>query len=314
MSLLIRIIVAVLMLCLCGGAMAAAPEKKIRVVASFSILGDLVKNVAGDRAEVRTLVGPNGDAHVYQPTPADARAVGRANLVVVNGLGFEGWMDRLIQVSGYQGPVVVASDGIKPLEMNPAEKKEHFPGGGQAHKFDPHAWQDLGNGIIYVDNITRGLIAADPAGAPVYQANAAAYKARLAELNNWVKAEFAPIPPAKRRLITSHDALGYLGAAYGIEILSPVGFSTESEASAGDIARLIRLVRKEKITAVFIENITDPRLMQQVARESGVTLGGELYSDALSKPGEGAATYVDMFRSNVSKIVAAMRQGLPASP
>ena len=170
--------------------------------------------------------------------------------------------------------------------------------------------QDLHNGRIYVENIAKGLSAVDPAGAAIYQANAAAYEARLADLDKWVKTEFAAIPKAKRRMITSHDAFGYFGAAYGITIISPMGFSTESEASAGDIARLIQQIRQEKITAVFIENVTDPRLMQQVAKESGVTLGGELYSDALSKPDEAAPTYIDMFKNNVTKIVAAMRQGL----
>jgi zinc/manganese transport system substrate-binding protein len=310
MPVVARILLCCLALGLAGRAAEARAEPKVRVVASFSILGDLVKNVGGDRVEVTTLVGPNGDAHVYQPTPAAARAVGRAQLVVVNGLGFEGWMDRLIQTSGYKGPVVVATRGIKLRELTGEEKEAHKHGARHEPKIDPHAWQDLGNGIIYVDNIARGLAAADPAGAAVYQANAAAYQARLLDLNRWVISEFAAIPKAKRRLITSHDSLGYLGAAYGLTIISPMGFTTESEASAGDIARLIKLIRQEKITAVFIENVTDPRLLQQVTRESGATLGGELYSDALSKPGEAGPTYIEMFKNNVTKIVAAMRQGL----
>jgi zinc/manganese transport system substrate-binding protein len=310
MPLVTRIFLCLLVLGFAGRAPGAGAQQKVRVVASFSILGDLVKNVGGDRVEVVTLVAPNGDAHVYQPTPAAARAVGRARLVVVNGLGFEGWMDRLVQTSGYQGPVVVATRGIKPREMTREEKEAHEHGARHGPKIDPHAWQDLGNGIIYVDNIARGLAAADPAGAGVYQANAAAYKAKLLALNRWVQSEFAAIPRAKRRLITSHDSLGYLGAAYDLTIISPMGFTTESEASAGDIARLIKLIRKEKITAVFIENVTDPRLLQQVTRESGATLGGELYSDALSKPGDAAPTYIAMFKNNVTKIVAAMRQGL----
>ena len=161
-----------------------------------------------------------------------------------------------------------------------------------------------------MENIAQGLSAVDPAGSAIYKANADAYEAKLADLDKWVKTEFAAIPEAKRRMITSHDAFGYFGAAYGITIISPMGFSTESEAAAGDIAKLIQQIRKEKITAVFIENVTDPRLMQQVAKESGVTLGGELYSDALSKPDEAAPTYIDMFKNNVTKIVAAMRKGL----
>ena len=310
MPVIVRILMFFLVLCLAGSGTEARAEKKVKVIASFSILGDMVKNVGGDRVEVTTLVGPNGDAHVYEPTPAAAKAVSAADLVIVNGLGMEGWMDRLIKTSGYKGPIVVATKGIKPREMTKEEEEEHEHGAKHEHKIDPHAWQNLSNGLIYVDNIAKGLSSVDPAGAPVYQANAAAYKAKLAELDKWVKTEFAGIPKPKRRMITSHDALGYFGAAYGITILSPVGFSTESEASAGDIAKLIKQIRKEKITAVFIENVSDPRMVEQMAKESGVTLGGELYSDALSKPEGPAPTYIDMFKNNVPKIVAAMRKGL----
>lgn len=309
MPLITRISVLFLALMITGGATAARAEKKVKVIASFSILGDMTKNIGGTRAEVVTLVGPNGDAHVYEPTPADAKAVSTAGLVIVNGLGMEGWMDRLIKTAGYKGPEVVATQGVKPREMSPQEEG-HAPGHQHEHKIDPHAWQNLPNGQIYVDNITKGLSAADPAGASIYQANAAAYKAKLAELDKWVQAEFAAIPKPKRRLITSHDAFGYLGAAYGVTILSPMGVSTESEPSAGGVARLIKQIRREKITAVFIENVSDPRLVEQIGKESGVTLGGELYSDALSKPEGPAPTYIDMFKNNVTKMVAAMRKGL----
>jgi zinc/manganese transport system substrate-binding protein len=302
-----RILVLLLAVFLAASGAAAPAEKKFNVVASFSVLGDMVKNVGGDRIEVTTLVGPNGDTHVYEPTPADAKAVAGADLVVVNGLGFEGWMDRLIQTSGYKGAVVVASKGVEPRKMTAEETTE--PGAPRLVT-DPHAWQDLHNGQLYVRNIAEGLAKLDPAGASVYEANAKAYAARLAELDRWVKQEFSAIPRPKRRMITTHDAFGYFGAAYGVTILSPEGFSTESEASAGDIARLIQQIRKEKITAVFIENISDPRLMQQIAKESGVTLGGELYSDALSKPDEAAPTYLDMFKNNIPKMVVAMKKGI----
>lgn len=292
---------------LLGAGTASGADKKVKVIASFSILGDMIRNAGGDRVEVTTLVGPDSDAHVFQPTPAAAKAVGGANLVVVNGLGFEGWMDRLIQTSGYKGQVVVATTGVKLRQMGGGE---HGHGHKHENKIDPHAWQDLRNGQIYADNIAKGLSSADPEGAAVYQANAEAYKTKLSELDNWVRTEFASIPQQKRRLITSHDALGYFGAAYGIAILSPMGASTESEASARDIARLITQIRKEKITAVFVENVTDPRLMEQIAGESGVTLGGRLYSDALSKADGPAPTYIEMFKNNVTKVVAAMRQGL----
>lgn len=302
------VLTLVLALFIAGGGTAATAEKKLNVVATFSILGDLTKNVGGDRVEVTTLVGPNGDVHVYEPTPADAEAVRSADLVVVNGLALEGWMDRLIKTSGFKGPVVVASQGVKPREMAAgelAEGAEHGP-----LMTDPHAWQDVGNARLYVQNIAKGLEKVDPANASVYRANAEAYTAKLGELDRWVRKEFSGIPRQKRRMITTHDAFGYFGAAYGIAIISPVGFSTESEASAADIANLIKQIRREKITAVFLENVSDPRLMEQVAKESGVTLGGTLYSDALSKPQGPASTYLEMFKNNVTLIAGAMRKGI----
>jgi zinc/manganese transport system substrate-binding protein len=310
MPVLTRILVLFLALCVWGGGTVAGAEKMVKVIASFSILGDMIKNVGGDRVQVITLVGPNGDAHVFEPTPADAKAVSAADLVIVNGLGLEGWMDRLIKTSGYKGRVVVASQGIKPREMAKEEEAEHSHGGKHEHKIDPHAWQNLANGQVYVDNIAKALSSVDAPGALIYQAHAAAYKTKLGELDQWVKTEFSGIPKPKRRMITSHDAFGYLGAAYGVTILSPMGLSTESEPSAGGVARLIQQIRQEKITAVFIENVSDPRLVAQIGKESGVTLGGELYSDALSKPEGPAPTYIDMFKNNIPKIVAAMRKGL----
>jgi len=302
------VLTLVLALFIAGGGTATTAEKKVKVIASFSILGDLTKNVGGDRIEMATLVGPNGDVHVYEPTPADAKAIGGADLVVVNGLALEGWMDRLIKTSGYKGPVVVASQGVKPRKMAAEELEQ-----GAQHgplMIDPHAWQDVVNGRLYVQNIAKGLETVDPASASVYRANAEAYTAKLSELDQWVRKELSGIPKEKRRMITTHDAFGYFGAAYGISILSPVGFSTESEASASDIANLIKQIRREKITAVFVENITDPRLMEQVVKESGVTLGGTLYSDALSKPDGPAPTYLEMFKNNVNLIAAAMRKSI----
>jgi zinc/manganese transport system substrate-binding protein len=305
-----RIIILCLALLIVGAGTEARADKKVKVIASFSILGDMTKNVGGDRVEVTTLVGPNGDAHVFEPTPADAKAVASADLIIVNGLGLEGWMERLIKTSGYKGPVVVATKGIKPLEGTEGEKEEHGPGAKHEHKIDPHAWQNLANGQVYVDNIAAGLSAVDPASGSIYKANAEAYKAKLADLNKWVKTEFSSIPKAQRRMITSHDAFGYLGAAYEVTILSPMGVSTESEPSAGGVAKLIKQIRTEKITAVFIENVSDPRLVKQISKESGVKLGGELYSDALSKPEGPAPTYIDMFKNNVAKMVTAMRESL----
>ena len=288
-----------------GIARAVSP---VHIVASFSILGDMVNNVGGDRVRVTTLVGPDSDAHAYEPTPAAAKAVRGANLVVVNGLGFEGWMDRLITASGYKGLVVVASTSIKPREM----KDDHGKTGARDNHeaTDPHAWHKLDNGRLYVDTIAAALVSIDPAGMSYYTERAAAYNKQLTDLETWAKAEFSAIPKEKRRMITSHDAFGYLGDAFDIEIHSPMGLGTGKEPTAGGVKKLIQQIKKEKITAVFVENIANPRMIQQIVKESGVKVGGELYSDALSGPTGPAASYTEMFNNNVTKIVTTMKQGL----
>ena len=266
---------------------------KLNVVTTFTILADMVRNVGGEHVALTTLVGPDGDAHVYEPTPADARTLARADLVVVNGLGFEGWIDRLIKVSGYRGPVVVASEGIAALTV-----EENQP--------DPHAWQDLANGRLDVANIVRALAAADPAHADDYRRRAEAYDRELAAMDREVKSRLDAFPRDRRKVITSHDAFRYFGRAYGIDFLAPVGLSTESAPSAGEIAALIRQMRDEGIHALFVENITDPRLVGQLAREAGAVIGGRLYSDSLSGPTGPAPTYLDMFRHNVGEIAKAV--------
>ena len=205
-----------------AAAPAIAQDKKIPVVATFSILGDLVKNVGGDRVEVVTLVGPNGDAHVYTPTPADAKKVAAAKVVVVNGLGYEGWMTRLVKSSGAKAATVTASKSVKPRKMEEE---------GHGMVTDPHAWQSVANAKIYVANIREGLAAADPAGKSVYEANASAYLAKLDALEGEVKDVVGKIPADRRRIITSHDAFGYFGAAYGVEFIAPEGVSTEAAGS-----------------------------------------------------------------------------------
>ena len=286
-----------LVLGLTGSAQAA---DKLKAVASFSILGDMVQKVGGDRVELITLVGPDGDAHVYEPTPADARNLAASQILFVNGLGFEGWMDRLEKSSGFKGKVVVASTGVKPRTMVEEE------GGTPETITDPHAWQDLENGKLYVDNIRDALIAVDPDGKSVYEANAANYLDAIAKEETAVKQALAALPKDRRKIITSHDAFGYFGAAYGLEVIAPEGVSTESEASAQDVAKIIRQIKAEKIPAVFMENITDHRLLDQIARETGAKIGGELYTDALSGPDGPAATYLDMFRHNVGTLTAAL--------
>lgn len=297
--------------------LAPAAQAQVKAVASFSILGDIVKNVGGDRVAVTTLVGPDGDAHVFQPTPSDARALAEAQIVFLNGLGFEGWMERLAQSAGYKGPVVVASTGVAPQKMeDDDDHKGHAHGHSHGAKgkkdahdhgaIDPHAWQDPRNVQLYVDNITAGLIKADSAGEAQYKANATAYKQQLVALDTWAKGEIALVPKPKRKVITSHDAFGYFASAYGVAFLAPVGMSTDAEPSAKQVAALIRQIRKEKTTALFVENITNPKLIEQIGKETGVKIGGRLYSDALSKPGEAGDTYLKMVRHNVTLLKAAM--------
>jgi zinc/manganese transport system substrate-binding protein len=282
---------------------------QIKVVASFSILGDIVGEIGGDRVRVVTLVGPDSDGHVYQPRPSDAREVAESKLVVVNGLGFEGWIDRLIGAAGYSGPVVVASTGIAPLSLEGGDHGTSRTGRRTTKPSkvaDPHAWQNLANGQTYTRNIAAGLAKADPANAAHYTERAATYIRQLAELDGFVKAELAAIPAAKRRVITSHDAFQYFGQAYGVTFLSPIGVSTESEPSAGDVAKLIRQIKAEGVKALFIENMTDKRLVDQIAREAGGATGGTLYSDALSRRDGPAPTYVRMFRHNVAQLKTGM--------
>ncbi len=297
-----------------GLALAALPsavfaQDKMPVVASFSVLAGSVKQVGGDRVSVTSLVGPNGDAHVYSPTPADAKAMTAAKLVVINGLHLEGWLPRLIKSSGTKATVVTATKGIKPIE---ATEEEHDAKGGHGHDHghdDPHAWQDIANARIYVANIRDALAAADPAGKASYDANATAYLARLDVVEGEVKAAVARIPADRRKAITTHDAFGYFVKAYGIDFIVPQGVSTESEASAKDVARIIRQIKAQKVPAVFLENISNPRLIEQIARESGARIGGELYSDALSDASGPAGTYIDMMKHNISEIEKALAAG-----
>ncbi len=293
----------------------AATGEKVPVVASFSILGDFVKNVGGDRVAVTTIVGPNGDSHVYQPTPADAKRIAGAKLVFVNGLGFEGWMDRLVKASGTKAVVVVATKGITPRERTADEPQDDdekpAKGAKSAHShdhgpIDPHAWQSVANAKIYVANIRDALIAADPEGKAQYTANADAYLAKLTTLEDDVKAGVAKIPADRRLIITSHDAFGYFGDAYGLKLLAPEGVSTETEASAKDVGRIIRQIKAQKVPAVFLENVSNPRLLDRIAKEGGAKVGGTLYSDALSDDKGGAPTYIDMVRSNLKALTSAL--------
>lgn len=276
-------------------------QEKLNVVASFSIIGDLVKNVGGDRVNISTLVPAGGDAHVYTPTPADAKRVAEAKLVVVNGLGFEGWLSRLMKASGGKMTVITATTGIKPRKL-PGDHG-HTHGHDEA---DPHAWQSVANVRTYVTNIRDALIAADSAGATAYRGNADAYLAELDKLDREVNEAVAKLPAERRKVISTHDAFGYFADAYGITFIAPQGVSTESEASAKDIAAIIRQIKAQKIPAVFLENVTDPRLMRRIASETGAAVGGTLYSDSLTDEKGDAPTYIGMVRHNIKALTSAL--------
>jgi zinc/manganese transport system substrate-binding protein len=276
-------------------ALAAPPP--LPVVASFSILADMVRQIGGNAVSVTSLVPVDGDAHEYQPKPSDLRAIKGAKLVVLNGFGLEGWIDRLVQSAGYAGPVVIATKGITPRRMEE----------NGAPVTDPHAWQDPRNGTIYARNIADGLATVDPANALMFRSRADAYIRDIEQTDAWVVAQIAGVPAERRKILTSHDAFGYFGARYGVEFRGVQGMNTESEPSAKDIAALIKLIRTEKIRAVFVENMTSPKLAQSVARETGAVVGPVVFSDALSKPSGPAPTYLGIFRHNVPLFVKGMQ-------
>lgn len=271
--------------------------KTVSTVASFSVLADIVKEVGGEHVTVKSLVGFDGDPHSFEPTPQDSQALSKADVVFVSGLGLEGWMDRLISASEYKGKVIVASKGVTTRTMEEDGKTIT----------DPHAWNSMKNGEIYASNVMNALIAADPQDADYFRQRGSAYISQLQKLDKWAESGFSAVPAAKRKILTSHDAFGYFGQRYGVSFLSPVGFSTESEASASDVAGLITQLKKEHIQTYFIENQTDPRLVKQIASATGAQPGGELYPEALSKQGGVADSYVAAFRHNVEVMLASMK-------
>ena len=279
-------------LALVTAANPSRAEGRLKVVASFSILGDFVKNVGGERVDVTTLVGADGDVHVYAPAPADARKIADAKLLVINGLGLEGWLPRLLQAAGGKAPILAASRGIAPLKL-----------GSDA---DPHAWQSVENAKKYVTNIRDALAAADPADAEVFRKQAETYLAKLDALDRAVRQAVSQIPESRRKVISTHDAFGYFAAAYGIQFIAPLGVSTESEASARDIAGIVTQIKTEKIPAVFLENISDPRLIRRIAAETGARVGGTLYSDSLTGEKGDAPTYIELVRHNIKALTSAL--------
>ena len=279
------------------GSTAYAADK-LPVTASFSILGDIVGVVGGDRVTVTTLVGPDEDAHVFEPKPTDVKTILASKLVVTNGLGFEPWAGKLIKSAGYKGEALVAAKGVKVRQL-----KED---GHDAT--DPHAWQNPNNVVLYARNIAAALSKVDAAGASTYQANAEAYVKELQSLDAWAKEQFAAIPAPKRKVITSHDAFGYFAAQYGITFLAPRGVNADTEPSAKQVAQLIKQIQREKIRAVFVENMSDPKLVAQLSKDAGAKVGATLFVDALSGADKPGASYLQMMRHNVTQLAAGMRQ------
>jgi zinc/manganese transport system substrate-binding protein len=295
-------VVTILIATLVGPSGAA---DRMKVAATFSVIGDMVTVVMGDRVELSTLVGPDGDTELYLPTLADGRTVADARVLFMNGLNdeFEPWLEGLLRQAHFNGTKVVVSRGAKTLE---ADDELTPTGKPKAAVIDQHAWLDPKNGIVYVKNIADALARTDPGNAAEYHQRAAAYTKELQELNSWAKAELAAVPTAKRRMITSHDSLRYLARALGITLISVNGWTNKSEPSAAELAQLTDQIKREHIRALFLDSITDPRTMQRIAQETGAAIGGTLYGDALSKPGEEADTYVKMIRHDVSTIKAGL--------
>lgn len=283
---------------------AAQAPSKLKVVATFSILADFARNVGGDLVDVTALVGPNGDVHVYTPSVADAEAIGDSGLVIVNGLGLEGWLPRLVKSSGSRATIVVATHGILPRKISAGGIPSRDRDAGPVD--DPHAWQSVAGAEIYVANIRDAMVAADPANAETYRRNASAYLARLDALDHDIREALAPIPLDRRKVTSTHDAFGYFAAAYDITFVAPQGVSTETEPSARDVATIITQIKKENIPAVFLENISDPRLIRQISSETRAAIGGTLYSDSLTEENGEAPSYIEMVRHNVRMIVNAL--------
>jgi zinc/manganese transport system substrate-binding protein len=284
---------------------------EVKAVATFSILGNLVQEIAGDRVQLKVLVGPGGDGHVFQPSPSHARLVSQAAVLFSNGLGFEPWIGRLLDASGFQGAHVVASDGVEPLKNAHGGHDHHH--GHEHGAVDPHAWQSVRNVKIYARNIANALCSADAAGCEVYRRNEQAYQAKLDDLDAGIRAAWAKVPAGQRKVITSHDAFGYYAREYGVTFRAAQGISTAAEATPGDIARLVRQIQQENIQALFVESISDPRLVEQIGRETGVRPAGELFSDSLSKAAGPAATDQDLMRFNTRALVQAAG-GTPPEP
>ena len=290
-------------ICLVAICCAAAPawaDGRPKVVATFTILADMTQRIGGTLIDLHTLVGPSGDAHVFDPRPSDARALGDADLVISNGLGFESFLPGLVASTGYAGNIITATAGIA---------ARPFDSGDKVSNGDPHAWHDLTNAAIYIANIANGLAQLDAGNADTYRANAQAYLAEISRLDSEIKARFAIVPENRRLIVTSHDAFGYFGRAYGLTFLGAGGVSTAIEPSAGKIAELIDTMRAAGVRALFVETLVNPDLVAQIARETDVNIGGALFADTLSDVRGPAPTYLEMMRYNAATIASALIGG-----
>lgn len=292
-----------------AAAPGSAPTKPMPVVASFSILGDMVSEIGGDHVELTTIIGLGGDAHAFEPTPEHARALAQARVLVVNGLGFEAWLPRLVAAADFQGMQIEASRGVEPRKLDGAGADTHGHHGHAGHEggVDPHAWQSLNNGMLYARNIAAGLAKADPANATEYAARADRYIEEMKKLDTELHQALGLIAPEKRKVVVPHDSLGYFGADYGIEFIPIAGISSQAEPSARDVAAIIDRLREVGGAAVFLEGATNPRLAEQIARETGAQVGGTLYADTLDESDQPAGSYLGMFKWNAGQLIYALR-------
>jgi zinc/manganese transport system substrate-binding protein len=280
------------------------------VVATFSVLGDMTRQIGGEHIKLTTIVGPGADSHSFEPTPQDVKALSEAKVLILNGVGFEGWLPRMIKAAGFDGMQVLATRTASLRHLDESEQAHNDPNHNHGDTdVDPHAWQDLRNGMIYAQNIADGLSQADPAHRAYNQKRAKAYIAQMKKIDTEIRMAFAEIPESRRKVISSHDAFGYFAAAYGIKFIPVVGLSNEAEPSAHELAALIKQVKKENVAGVFVESTANPKIIRQIARETGAKIGGTLYSDSLAKPDEPASTYLGMFSWNAGRLIYVLKPG-----
>lgn len=287
-----KIIFSLIISCL---TLSGFAQEKKTVVATASMMADMTKNIAGGMVNVECIVPIGGDPHLHEPTPRDAQMVNRADLIIKNGLTFEGWLDELIENSGTKAKTVRVTEGIQPIKSVEYENSA-----------DPHAWMDANLGLAYIKNIKDALTELDPDNADIYAFNYGVYKTQLEDLDQYIKTEIQKIPAQKRVLITSHDAFQYYGRAYGIRLEAILGTSTDAEAQTSDIIRLNKVIKTSNVPALFVESTINPKLLKQLAKDNDIEIGGQLYADSIGDEASPAPTYIDMLKHNTNVIVKAL--------